>query len=544
MSKRASSLLWLALALVWLASLGLRPLYKPDEGRYAEIPREMVASGDWVTPRLNGFKYFEKPPLQYWVTAAAFKLLGFSDWTARLWVGLAGLAGIALTFAAANRLFGPPAGLIAAAILVSSPLYVLLGQINTLDMGVTFFLSAAVFAFALAQRDAVESRERLRWMLLFWAACACAVLSKGLIGIVLPLGAIGVYVLWSGQWSILRRLALLPGIAVFLLIAAPWFIAVSAANDEFLRFFFIQEHWLRFTTKLHKREEPVWFFAAVLAGGLLPWLLPACAAWARALRSPRGALFSPRLFLGLWALLVFVFFSVSNSKLIPYILPVVPALAVLAGDYLAARRSRGLLGAQAALVVAAGFAMGGVAWWFAGPGRTSFYGLGGAYVPWVAGAAVLAVGGGVLAGALAWRERAGAAMTVLALAVFPALLALLAGLRPLGPAYSASPLVEALPRLPASGARIFAVESYDHTVPWYLRRTVTLVVYKDELAQPIGWEPHKFVPDLAAFASAWSGERDAYALFAVKDFDKLRGELALPMEVVLRSPRYVLVRKP
>src|SRR5438045_5935763 len=138
----------------------------------------MVASGDWITPRLNGFKYFEKPPLQYWATAALFEVLGERDWVARLWTALLGVAGIALSLHAGNRLFGRPVGAFAAAMLAGSPLYVVLGQVNTLDMGVTFFLSAAMFALLL---------ERPLW---FWIACALAVLSKGLIGMVLPGGAI------------------------------------------------------------------------------------------------------------------------------------------------------------------------------------------------------------------------------------------------------------------------------------------------------------------------------------------------------------------
>jgi 4-amino-4-deoxy-L-arabinose transferase-like glycosyltransferase len=145
---------------VWFGTLGVRPLYKSDESRYGEISREMVASGDWVTPRLNDFKYFEKPPLQYWTTAALFKVLGEHDWVARLWTALIGFAGIGLVLYAGNRLFAPPAGFYAAAVLAGSPLYVLMSQVNTLDMSVSVFLSAAVIAFLLGH------------MLLFWVACA------------------------------------------------------------------------------------------------------------------------------------------------------------------------------------------------------------------------------------------------------------------------------------------------------------------------------------------------------------------------------------
>src|SRR5262249_16964857 len=165
------SLIVVVLAVAWLASLAARPLYKTDEARYGEISRAMAQSGDWITPRLNGFKYFEKPPLQYWAGAVAFKLFGVHDWAARLWTGLMALAGIALAFFAGRRLFGAQAGMLAAAILAGSPLYVAYGQVNTLDMGVSVMLSAAIFAFALAQSPDAETiggalvRRRRRWML-------------------------------------------------------------------------------------------------------------------------------------------------------------------------------------------------------------------------------------------------------------------------------------------------------------------------------------------------------------------------------------------
>ena len=272
------------LAALWLGALGARPLYKTDESRYAEIPREMVASGDWLTPRLNGFKYFEKPPLQYWATAAFFEVFGLHDWAARLWTALAALGGIALAYALARRLHGPPAGWLAAALLVASPLYVLLGEINTLDMGVTFFLSAAIFAFAAG---------RMYW---FWIACALAVLSKGLIGIVLPAGAIGVYILAKWDWALLKRMKIFTGGLLFLAIAAPWFVAVSLANSEFFHFFFIQEHFQRFTTRMHGRYQPMWYFLPILAVGAAPWLLLMVAALRRSLPVKRDSPFDAPLF--------------------------------------------------------------------------------------------------------------------------------------------------------------------------------------------------------------------------------------------------------
>jgi 4-amino-4-deoxy-L-arabinose transferase-like glycosyltransferase len=268
--------MWLLLAIfaiAWFCNLGYRHLAKSDEGRYAEIPREMVASGDWLTPRLNGFKYFEKPPLQYWATAAAFSVFGQTEWAARLWPGLTGFFGVLLVFWFGSRLLGPPAGLYGAAVVASSAIYVSIGHMLTLDMGLTLFMSASVFSIALAQRDQASEAERRRWMLLAWAAAALAVLSKGLIGIVLPAGAIALYVLVERDWKVLARLHAVSGALLFVAIAAPWFAAVSIVNPEFFRFFFIHEHFERFLTQVHRRDEPAWYFIPVLLAGVLPWIL-------------------------------------------------------------------------------------------------------------------------------------------------------------------------------------------------------------------------------------------------------------------------------
>src|SRR3954447_15811124 len=173
-----------ALALAWSAGLEFRGLFQPDEGRYAEISREMLVSGDWITPRLNGLKYFEKPPLQYWATAASFALFGEDEWTARLWTAVTGFLGVLFLVFAGNRLGPPGAGSIAGLVLASSCAYFLSSQYLTLDMAVTFFMSAALLAFVLAHQGAPPVKRA--WMLLAWAAMACAVLTKGLVGIVLP----------------------------------------------------------------------------------------------------------------------------------------------------------------------------------------------------------------------------------------------------------------------------------------------------------------------------------------------------------------------
>src|SRR6185312_8103146 len=283
-------LAWLLLALVWFATAPWRPLFDPDEGRYAEIPREMTVSGDWVTPRFNDLKYFEKPPLQYWATAAAYEAFGVHEWSSRLWsTGLA-FACLPLVFAWVAWLFDVRRALTALLALGVSPYFALIGHINLLDAAFTFWLTAAVFAFTLAQCAPRAAPAERRWMLIAWAAAALAVLSKGIVVGVLAGGALVLYTLIERDTVTWRRLHVVPGLALFLLIAAPWFVLVTLRNPSFPGFFFVHEHFARFLTTVHQRVEPWWYFLPLLLGGALPWLLPgarACrAAWAEAAVAP------------------------------------------------------------------------------------------------------------------------------------------------------------------------------------------------------------------------------------------------------------------
>ena len=534
MTSRASFLFFFLVAVILLGTLGLRPLYKSDESRYAEIPREMAAAGDWVTPRLNGFKYFEKPPLQYWATAAFYGVFGERDWVSRLWSALACLAGLWMTWRAGDRLFSPPVGRYAAIVLSGCPLYAMLGQFNTLDMGLALFLSAAIFAFALGR------------YYLFWAACALAVLSKGLVGVVLPLAAVGLYVLVKRDWRLVARMKPFAGALVFLAIAAPWFVAASAANAEFAQFFFVQEHFQRFTTRLHGRYQPLWYVLPILALGVAPWLLSVGYAAARVARARPIAQFDPQLFLALWALAVFVFFSVSSSKLPSYVLPLVPALALLTARWIVIGEARRLLVVQSALAALAGLALAALSPSLVSKVARQAPELAAAYVPALAAAGLVLAIASAAAAAFLWRGNLPLGVALLALGALGCTVTLLAGHRALAPLYSIGPQAERLQAEAAipPGARIFAVDLYDHTLPWYFGRTVTMVHYRDELAQAIRWEPHKFIPEVAGFASAWRAAAGAYAVFASDRYEQLRQEIAQPMEVVSRGPRYTIVRKP
>ncbi|HKI73345.1 MAG TPA: phospholipid carrier-dependent glycosyltransferase, partial [Pseudomonadales bacterium] len=233
-SARAFIALVALYAIVWFVALGYRDLVDPDEGRYSEIPREMIASGDWVTPRLDGLKYFEKPPLQYWLTAVSFEAFGMSNATARLWLAFIGFAGALWTAYVAFRLYGPDAGWFAFVASSSAVLYSGASHYLTLDMSVSVFIVVGLGCLVLAQRERSRPKILRNWMLLGYAALAAAVMTKGLIGVVLPAAAVFLYSIWQRDWEIWRRLHLVKGTLLLLALTAPWFVLVSERNSEFL----------------------------------------------------------------------------------------------------------------------------------------------------------------------------------------------------------------------------------------------------------------------------------------------------------------------
>jgi len=332
LSRAAWWLIALVTLLAWFAALDVRKLQHPDEGRYAEIAREMSVTGDWVTPRLNGIKYFEKPPLQYWITAVAFGI-EIDEWTARLAPALGGfIAVLAVGFTLA-RLETPLAGAYASLALAGCVWHVGMSHFATLDALLTGFLTLALCAFLLAQRDGSSLRDQRTWMLAVYAALAAATLTKGPVALVIAGGALVVYTLVTRDAGPWRRLYLLPGLALFLVLTAPWFLMVSRTNPEFARFFFIHEHFTRFLTSEHRRTGGWYYFIPLFAFGVLPWLL----VWAWTLRrswrdaAVNGAGFSWPRFCLAWSAFVFVFFSLSGSKLPSYILPLFPAVAMVLG---------------------------------------------------------------------------------------------------------------------------------------------------------------------------------------------------------------------
>ena len=543
MTLRARVILAAALlAVAWFAGLGQRDLFQTDEGRYAEIPREMLVTGDWVTPRLDTLKYFEKPPLQYWATAVAYEVFGATNGSSRLWTALTGFLCILMTGLAGARLFGSRAAWFSALPLLGSVYFVIMGHFNTLDMGVTFFMCGSLMAFLLAM-EAAALPARRGWMYAAWAFAALATLSKGLEAVVLPGAVFLLYVLIKRDWVRFKQLHIVGGLLIYLLIAAPWFLLVSLRNREFLQFFFVHEHFERFLTTVHHRVEPWWFFIPILLFGLwcfLPQFLRALAGLRH--RAPDLARFDDALFLWLWCGFIFLFFSLSDSKLGSYILPMFPALALLLGRELAAlKRHDAMWSALLGVVLAI------AALWQA-PALQQHGGkipveLYQAFLPWLMAGSGLLLLAAVAAFLCAYLSRVTLGLTLLSAGMFLATQTVSAGAQVLSPVYSQHQLALQMAPYAKPGVPIYSLDDYPQSLPFYLGRTMTVAAYKGELEFGIGQEPGKWIPDLETFAAQWRQGGDALAVMPPDTYTQLAAQ-GLPMMVIAREPEHITVRKP
>jgi 4-amino-4-deoxy-L-arabinose transferase-like glycosyltransferase len=316
--------------------LGQLPLANSDEPRYAQIPLEMQAAGDWVIGRLNEVPYLEKPPLVYWMVGLCHRVFGPGEWSMRLTPALSGLALVLLAYAAARRLHSRAAGIGAAVVLGTSLLQFALSRVLLLDLVLSLWLSAALFCFILGVREPAGARRRWFFHGLY-AAAALATLTKGMIGFLIPGAVMFLWLLVFNQWHRLRPFYLPSGLLLFLAIALPWHVLAAQRHPDWVQFYLVREHWERFTQPGHGRTEPWWFFAAVLVPGFFPWITFLGSAVREALAGgwKRRRENAEAWFFVTWALFILLFFSKSQSKLIPYILPIFPALAVLVGTWLA-----------------------------------------------------------------------------------------------------------------------------------------------------------------------------------------------------------------
>jgi 4-amino-4-deoxy-L-arabinose transferase-like glycosyltransferase len=340
----------LGLLALWLiATAGLRPLMLPDEGRYAGVAYAMLQSGDLMLPRLHGLPYFHKPPLMYWIDAAAMQAFGANVWSARAasMIG-AWVMGAALWLGLRRRV-GDDRAAMALLVLATTPAFFLGGQYANLDMLVAGWITLAIICGARAS----EALAPLRWAIGAWAAAALAVLSKGLIGLVLPALVLLPWLIAQRRWRGLQRLLHPAGWLLFLLLVLPWFIAMQQRFPGFFDYFVIEQHLRRYTQATFNNPQPFWFFFIALPLATLPW----SAALPAAVRRWRGALADADVQLALWWIAaVLLFFSLPRSKLIGYMFPALaPWCALLALAFTRARwwRATALLAAITCVTFAA-----------------------------------------------------------------------------------------------------------------------------------------------------------------------------------------------
>jgi 4-amino-4-deoxy-L-arabinose transferase len=329
--KRYALILLLIYLLIYILPLGVRPVMIPDEARYAEIPREMITTGNWVSPHLNSLRYFEKPVLGYWLTGISMQLFGENAFAMRLPSALAaGLSALAIFFLL-SRFTGRRSTALNGAMIYLSMLGVfLIGTINILDSVFSFMLTAAFVSFYFAHREAEKSR-RLLYLILLGVFCGAAFLAKGFLAFVLLGAVIGPYLIWQGRWQELFTRGWIALVSAILVIA-PWAILVHLQEPDYWHYFFWEEHVKRFASEDAQHSEPIWFYLMYLPLLTLPWIMQIPMALSKLLPGQEGEQNTRAEIIKysiLWFLMPFIFFSISRGKLPTYVLPCLAPLAVM-----------------------------------------------------------------------------------------------------------------------------------------------------------------------------------------------------------------------
>jgi len=551
--RRARLLLVLLSAVLFLPNLGGTDLWAPDEPNFAEVAREMLLNGHWALPHDNSTVFTDKPPLLFWLIAALSSFIGdVSSWTARLPSALAGLVSVQLTYEIGRRLMSRAAALAGGAIFCTSYLVFDKARTAQIDMLLCALILAALWSFLHVK----EGGGRV-WGLLFWIFSALAVLAKGPVGLILPLGTVLFFLAVRREMGLMRRLAPLTGPLLFILIVGAWMLAAQAAGSQegysVLEAF--RRHALeRFAQGMHHRQ-PVWYYLQALPRGLLPWSLfipgAIVAAWSARRETGTGGAAGPVMLL-CWFTLVLLFFSLSREKRDLYVLPLYPAAGLMIGllaergSVPGARERRWLLipawissGVAAlvgllALVMPEGTArhLGGRvlgalldAWpGVYGPARLTLVML----LP--AGGAALAL----LMSRLALPRKTGGVLALIAAGICAAYLCVALALNPAFNAHkSARPFCETIAR------RVAAAPGAEGTVAIYR-------LYRSAFAFYSGGVKYRLLEGQDELRTFLSSRRAAFVLAVAEDAGKLKAPPGLALEIVERGRvghrEYVLLR--
>ncbi len=533
---------------MYLALIGLSPwgLWERDEGRYADVAQGMLDRGDFVTPRIDGAVFLDKPPLGMWVTAGSLFLWGRNEAGARFGQTVLAVGLLLVTWRIGALLFDRRRAVAGAIVLASSCLFFAAAHILTLDLTLAFTVGLTLMLFLEGYR---RPERDGRFYILMAGGAALAVLAKGPIGLVLPGMTVALFLTLRRSWPRVARMRLGWGLLLFAAIVAPWYLMVSLRHPEFPGYFFLHENLARFATRAHNRAGAWYYYLPVVIAGLLPWsaiaaanLVAAVVAaprdWLRQLRPPGEA----GTFLLAWFVPGLLFFSVAQSKLPFYILPLFPAAAIACGAWVVGRLEAGPA----------------FAWWISL--ALSF------------AAAIALVAGGWLGGAHlpeAMREDGGAFMAMAALALVGLIAGdLLARRRLALPALVATALLASVAwygALLAAGrnddlnetrafARLLqregngAPEVYEYRcqlrgLPFYLGRTVGLVSTHDddvELGKTLAHDPGSYVSLERLLERLGGGDR-VFVVVRHEHLPSLQEILGAPLVVLARSSDHILV---
>jgi 4-amino-4-deoxy-L-arabinose transferase-like glycosyltransferase len=303
-----------------------RPIWDIDEGKHAATSKDMVLSGDWITPTFNGQPFYDKPILHNWLAAFALLIFGFTEFAARLPSAFLGSGCVIVTYLLGKRMYNPMIGFLGAVILATSVEFIVLSRTIVHDISLVFFVTLALYLFYLSYKD---YRHKKRNLLLFYAALGFAVLSKGPVGLALPVMIIGVYLIAERNLIFIKQMQIGWGLLIFLAVASPWYILISLKNPDYAGYFFIEQNLGSFLSSDPRHPGPFYYYIPVLFGGFFPWscFLPLALLYAvrrRFQTVPQGTAL-----LGIWMGVFFIFFSMASTKLGTYILPLFPAASLL-----------------------------------------------------------------------------------------------------------------------------------------------------------------------------------------------------------------------
>ncbi len=543
MSRRVLALA-LIVAALYLLFLGRHGLHESDEGRYAEIAREMKDSGDLLIPTLNGVPHFQKPPVIYWSTAASLAVLGENELAARMVSLLAALGVLVLTYWIGRWWFDRTTGIASVWILAGSWQFFMLGRSLTPDMMMTFWSTAAIAGFVWASRSKVATRARF---LPYFVCMGIAFATKGPMGVLVPLFT-GIGWQWGSRRSDRTRpdVPWLPGLMLTLVLALGWFFAASLRHPELGRYFFEFEFLNRFLSKTHGRSQPIWYFIPVLLIGWLPWtpLLPLAISGHRERHRSGGSHRALHWALVGWLVVPFALLSLSGSKLMTYVLPLFPGIALwLANGLLHRERGRTLsisVGVQVLVLVALSLSIGVVVV------QNTLLPVTVELDAWFLPLLGLAVACLVVAG---WALSRGVTESRLAGMALPALLAwsaLASQLVNLGPVMrmqaSMRPIAERLREEPDwETAQIIVAHTRAHGLKFYLGRLTDATLDKsDVVLEPTPEIAARLHPSIEELHIRNQGGTSTFLITRERELERLDAE---EWTVLLQEGAFVLLRR-